>query len=265
MKVLLTGSTGYLGSRIASQLSEEKNINPFILNSSHLLKGDFNKFKDIEFEIVIHCAGYVPKNKGEDFWVKSVQGNIETTKNIFKNLKFKKFLYISTCETYSKPLSNYAKSKLTAEKYCLKESKKRKIGLIVLKYTTIIGPTDKINRAIPNFLKNARANKDLKVSNPIALRDYIYIEDAARIIPIVIKKWRSGIYNISSGKGISILNVAKKIIKLSHSKSRIKINNKSGDGKESRLVFSNQKARKYFNFKLQYDFEAAIKEIIRQI
>ena len=68
------------------------------------------------------------------------------------------------------------------------------------------------------------------------IRDFVYSKDVAEMILNIISRKLDGIFNIGTGKGITIRELANKIKKLSNSKSKLIFQKKkySGDKKNSR-------------------------------
>ena len=68
----------------------------------------------------------------------------------------------------------------------------------------------------------AKKNKDIKIfGKGEELRDHISIKDITDIIIRIIKLKKKGEFNLVTGKVQSFENIAKKIIKLTNSKSKI--------------------------------------------
>ncbi|MDD2807889.1 MAG: NAD(P)-dependent oxidoreductase, partial [Patescibacteria group bacterium] len=247
MKILITGASGFIGKSLVAQLlNYDVTLTLVLRNKSkkffdfQQVVGDLNskltyeKIKD-SFDVVVHIAGYVPKKRSDDLAEKCIEGNIKATETLIKNIKTKKLIFISTCEVYGsqtnqivsesdtpKPISNYAKSKLAAEKRCKELCKKYGIQLNILRLTTIYGPEDKIKRAIPNFVSAAKKNETIKIyGDGSDIRDYLFINDAIELLTSVIINFKPGVYNVSSGKGISIQGLARTVIDISKSNSKI--------------------------------------------
>jgi nucleoside-diphosphate-sugar epimerase len=88
-----------------------------------------------------------------------------------------------------------------------------------------------IHYAISNFLKNFAYRENIILSSSGAsIRSYMYIKDCIVWIIILMfqnNKKLNGTYNIGSHKQISILNLAKKILKLEKNSSRIVVDTKN--------------------------------------
>tara|TARA_E500000331_G_C16800859_1_gene516541 strand:- start:163 stop:567 length:405 start_codon:yes stop_codon:yes gene_type:complete len=81
----------------------------------------------------------------------------------------------------------------------------------------VYGPNQKSNRIIPYVIQNCQTNQAFKISEGKQLRDFIYIDDAVDAIFLALKSSKSNgqIYNLGSGKGITIkvlVNQIRKII-----------------------------------------------------
>ncbi len=287
MKILFTGGSSYFGSRILNQLIAQKKHSVTIFSRSTLHEyspkiqihvdlsknSSYNQIKNQSFDLVVHCAGYVPKNKSEDLEKNAELGNTVVTQKLLEKAKFKKLIYISTCEVYGPqnsplitedlepmPISNYAKSKFASEILVNKFSEQHQIPAAILRITTIIGEKDKINRAIPNFIDSAVLNKEINVNGSENIRDYIYVNDAAEAVNLVINNFQPGTFNISSGIGISIGQVAKQIKEALHSHSKIV---SFDTGKISSTIYSNTKLVLQFKFKQNTPFKTAVQLIGR--
>lgn len=246
MKILITGASGFLGGRIVERLNEEGHEVVVIGRSAPrqehkpiFTQADINdkasleacKNKHPNIDCVIHMAALVPKNKDEDQPEPMLQVNVQGTINILEvfGKDLQNFVYASTAEVYGlpdaneplaedvvlpRPLSYYGASKLAGEKFCQVYAAKHGLSVSILRYTVLYGPGDKINRAIPNFIKKALNGDDLKVFGGEELRDYLHVYDAAEATCIVATKRVEGVLNIGTGEGISIKETAEQVAQL---------------------------------------------------
>lgn len=123
MKILLTGSNGFIGKHISSTHKVD-----CINRSEHDLKNEYNS--NIMYDVIIHCASTLT-----DDIDKCINDNIISTKNILKfaSKHCKKFVFISSIKVYGygddhtehdtpSPISTYGWSKLFCEHLCHKYS-----------------------------------------------------------------------------------------------------------------------------------------------
>jgi nucleoside-diphosphate-sugar epimerase len=280
--ILITGAAGFIGKHIVSSLDSFRfqvvltDILPKLygVNSKvHYYKCDLTKEDDIKRLVrrlkgkivLVHLAAYVPKFTGKkgDLATKNIKVNINGTINLVNNLanKLCKICFISTLETYGKPIytpideshptnpySLYGLSKLIAEKYLMSFCRKNKIPLSILRFSSVYGPGELYDRAIPNFIRQALAGKPVVIfGNGLDVRDYVYVSDAVdAIISSVNKKNSHGLFNIASGRGYTVKNIARLIIKISGSKSTIIFSPKRKDSYD--LTFDIALAKKKINF-----------------
>jgi len=222
MNVLLTGTTGFIGSRLLADLvSREANIIVIVRDADKLAKAFRDKVKIIESDLcdyekinilldelkqksnidtVVHLAAltdfYAPKNK-------LLKVNVSSTLNLLDwcvRAGVGKFIFSSTIEAIgpvtlkdvpgdeniqAKPVSSYGVSKLMAEAKIndLSLKYKEKIKTVIFRLGNVYGPGSGF--LIPALARGIRINSEL-----VRLRafwgDFIYnpifIDDVVRII-----------------------------------------------------------------------------------
>ena len=261
-KILVTGVTGHIGLELFKTLEErgydvtallrgsneeataflQQHSPPFMVcDLSNKLEVAAQAKTLSQFTHVIHCAGYVPKKAAEDDLKRCMDGNLVATINLVETLaKNTHFIYLSTCEVYGptemplfehhplNPKSHYGMSKMMAENILQLYSARNALALTILRLTNIYGPGEKIERAIPNFISAV-----LRGENPVIygdgtdIRDVLFISDAAEYVIAALEKKKEGIFNIASGRKVSILELAEKIITLSGEKVNIRFEPRS--------------------------------------
>ena len=153
-------------------------------------------------------------------------------KKIVNNKKVKNFIYISSDAVYTD-----TKKKINENSKCLPGSLhglmhlvREKIfteifgkTILILRPTLLFGSKDTHNGYGPNmFTRLAKKNKTIKLyGKGEERRDHLFIDDLIRIIFEAILKNKKGIFNISTGKVLSFFEIAKNIIKVTNSKSKI--------------------------------------------
>lgn len=99
----------------------------------------------------------------------------------------------------------------------------------IIRHSNTYGPYDKYDLEKSHVFgatiaKTMNAKKTIKVwGEGTEIRDFLYIDDLCRFIEMAIKKQNNNfeIYNVGSGKGISIKNLVKKVIEKSKKKLEI--------------------------------------------
>ena len=110
--------------------------------------------------------------------------------------------------------------------------KRKGVDICVVRTSSIYGPYDNFNpkksHVIPALIKKIFDTKKNEIEiwgNPNVVRDFVYVEDLAKAIDLLINKKIYGPINFSYGKGLTIINLAKILIKLSGKKIKFKFMN----------------------------------------
>ena len=280
--LLITGSEGFIGKHLSHRIKDLgckvillDKIKPKNFSFGHRInfiqcditkKDELKKLKNIKGRIIlIHLAACVPLIPDkEDKALDSIfEVNIKATINILNNFqnRLSKVYYVSTLEVYGVPIylpidekhptnptSFYGISKLSAEHYLRIFCRCNRIPFAVLRLSCVYGPGENYDRAIPNFIKSAIKNEPIMIyGDGLDTRDYLYVDDAINALLLSIReKSAQGVFNIASSKGYKIRDIAKTIIKLCNSRS--KINFYKRRKKFYNLFFNISKAKEKIKF-----------------
>lgn len=255
-------------------------------------RGDFSSKKILKqvfknrIDIIIHMAAHIEVEESIKKKKKYMNNNFKKFKIFLKytNKYCKNIVFASTASVYKSkdnlikensityPINPYAESKLAAENFLINYSKK-KINYIILRFFNVAGAhkklksglvTDKPTHLIKRlcvFAVNKKKNFSIFGNNyntpdGTAIRDYIHVSDLCNIIlliiPKILKKRISKIFNCGYGKGFSVKEVFEKFNKLSNFKLRPKIN-KARKGDVKILVSDSSRIKKFLNWKPQFD------------
>jgi len=227
MKYLVTGGEGFIGSKIVERLncnSYDKKSGQDILyyaNFSESLKG---------IDVVFHTAAKISVPESQENPEAYYEVNVQGTDNLtqLKELNTK-IIFSSSAAVYGEydrnvsendkltPNSNYAQNKIDGE------NKITKCNGISLRYFNVYGPGQGAAGVIAIFIKKALNNEDLIITgNGNQERDFVYVDDVVDAnIAAVSYSGSEHVFNIGSGDSIKLLDLAKLIIKLCNSESKI--------------------------------------------
>ncbi len=235
MKIIVTGSQGFVGQHLINLLKKGKNkIYPLDRKQVDITKYSEVKryLEKIQPDQVYHLAGFASgAGKDKDLIFKV---NVNGTLNILKALKLigrpAKVLTASTAYVYGNTpkcvtekgnidaKSFYDKSKIKMEK----EAKKYlsdDLQIVITRASNHTGPGQKLGFVVPDFcdqIVKAKSKDQILVGNLEAKRDLFDVRDCIRAYKIVMQKGKSGeVYNIGTNKVVSIKQVLNKIIKIS--------------------------------------------------
>lgn len=238
-KIGITGGSGLLGKLLIKELKKKK-ISYSLFKKNIIIKKDIIEWlsRDDKIEYIFHFAAYTSAINSSKNKIKAYNTNVKGTENLIKavNLKKKKriIFFSSTSHVYDysikpikenfklKPTSFYGKTKLLAEKKFLKK-KYRYHRYFIARIFSIYHNKQKKPFLYPTMkykLKKMRSNK-VYVKGAENIRDFLNADKIVKIILRIFDKKLTGIYNIGSGKGITV----KKFINNYIDKKKIIIDN----------------------------------------
>ena len=226
------------------------------------------------FDAIVHLAAFVPRTAADDTLDKARLGNIDATINLLTYFgeKSEKIIIGSTAEVYDQskihgPItednvvaggSYYGSTKLASELITQSYAKKLNKELTILRFSVMYGGYDPIARAIPNFIRAAKAGEDLTIRGAKVLRDYVHTDDVARSIICAVNANGAGVVNIGTGRGVSIQETAQAIVDSTQSTSRIVVLSEDGG---SDIVIDISRAEKLLNYHPEVFFPDKLKEM----
>jgi dTDP-6-deoxy-L-talose 4-dehydrogenase (NAD+) len=184
---------------------------------------------------VIHVAWYVnPNDYNTSLRNYTCFSGTKKIALACKKNKIKKFVGIGTCFEYDlnfrylsvytplKPLSIYAKNKVKTFKYCNNLFLKSGIDFLWCRLFYLFGNGEPKEKLF-SYLKSKLIKKEkITLGNKNIVRDYLNIKKAAKIIVENSLKDTNGPLNICSGKGVTLKEIADKMIKKYGGKNLVK-------------------------------------------
>lgn len=162
------------------------------------------------------------------------------------------------------PLSPYAASKLCAENYCEIYRSIYGLDTVSLRYFTVFGPRMRPDLAISIFTRSALAGKDIVIfGDGGKSRDFTYIDNVVDA-NVRAMDHGSGIYNIGGSQGITIGELAKAIVEMTGSSSRIKFQEDAAGDMEHTLA-DITKARDELGYRPSVDIREGLERYIDHV
>lgn len=252
-RVLVTGGAGYLGEYLINKLIDfgaevysidikeiEQNDNVkyynLNLNDKHEL---FKIIEKINPELIYHLAASLDRTRDFSRAIKINSINLNGTLNLLNALKdtnYSNFIFIGTSEVYggnaikspiseeSKflPASPYSLSKYFAELTLQTFSKINQKNFTILRVFNFFGPKMPQDFFIPQLITKLRNNEDFYMTKGEQIRDYLHIDDLTdALILASSKKAYNEVFNICSGIGLQIKDIALRFKNIINSSSKI--------------------------------------------
>jgi len=303
MKYLITGGGGFIGSNIAHELvkrgegvrildnfSTGRRINLVgIENSVELIEGDIRDFWTVReavegIDCILHQAALpsVPRSVKNPLTSNSV--NIDGTVNLLEAARqagVKRFVLASSSSVYGDtpqlpkredmnpdPLSPYAVTKLTGEKYCKVFYELYGLETVALRYFNIFGPRQDPNSeyaaVIPKFINAFLAGKSPVIfGDGEQSRDFTFVANAveANILASKSSDAVGKYYNIAIGGQYTLNNLIKMLQEIIGTEIQPKYDPpRQGDILHSFADIT--RARKDLNFRPKVDFPTGLKKTV---
>jgi nucleoside-diphosphate-sugar epimerase len=246
-KILLTGATGFVGSNILKELSQNNQI--FILIRKKPVQKKFihkniffvkftnyeelnKKLKKMNIDIAIHCATHYVKNHTYEDIKKLINSNILLGNIILENLsvmKVKKFINFSTVWQDPHPKKNNFQNLYAAYKsgfnkivnFYRKILSKIEFFEIVLSDTFGFG--DKRNKLINTLRNNFLAGRTTKIVSKNLYINLLNVDDIVKgLITITKKNTKPGQYVLKNSNDLRIFELIKIFNKSSSNKIKVK-------------------------------------------
>lgn len=300
MRILVTGSSGTIGTRLCERLLADGHEvigadwlpcqwNPIVeklrinidLRDAAKLKAETQNLKA---DMIIHLAA----NARVYELVENPERAMDNFTDTFNILEFarkngiKRMMFASSRETYGNIHlpdgqkysedkahfmtceSPYTASKIGGE--ALFEAYKRCYGIetIIWRFSNVYGMYDNSIRVVPLYFREAKAGKPLKVFGKDKCLDFTYIDDCVSGIALGVEKWetaKNDTYNLAYGEGTTILHLAERMKELLKSDSPIELGN-ARTGEVTHYIADISKAQKNLGYEPKTPFDRGIEKAV---
>jgi UDP-glucose 4-epimerase len=298
MQILVTGGSGFIGShlvehfqggaaiRVLDDLSSgfQANLRTF---DHELIRGSIldretlrSAMRGVDF--VFHLAAMISVPESMENPVRCTEVNTIGTLLVIEEAAragVKKLVLSSSAAIYGnnpvvpkreemtpEPASPYAISKLDGEYYCGLFSATRGLPTVALRYFNVLGPRQNpasaYAAAVPIFIHQALRNEPITIyGDGTQTRDFISVRDVARANAFfATESQATGVFNVARGGALSILDLARRIVRLTGSRSQIlHAAERPGDVRHSTASLEKLTAA---GFSPGMDFDKALEETI---
>lgn len=275
---------------IYDNLKNSTKANALVLTKmgAKFVKGDILDSKSLSrvingFDVVIHLAGDTDVQESirnpELTHATNSTGTVNLLNACVKS-NIKNIIAASTAAVYgnltkqpisenspTNPISPYGASKLSMEYYMKSFANCYELNCISLRFFNVYGngQTNSYAGVITKFRECIRKGKPLIIfGDGQNTRDFVSIKDVIMAIQLSVKKIkdkRGDVYNISSGKHVTINDLAKMMISISGKSLSIRhIRAKNGDIRKSQPTI--KLAKKELGYNPKIDLKQGLKDLI---
>lgn len=283
MRVLITGGAGFIGSHVAehfagagAEVVVADNLRTGYLRNLVDVRHEFHPVSVTEREeltplvrgtdLVVHLAAMVSVPESMENPRECVEINTLGTLNVLEASRragVKKVVFASSAAVYGEspvvpkredmlpePRSPYAVTKLDGEYYMRMYRTEWGLPTVSLRFFNVFGPrqdpASPYAAAVPIFIYRALRNQDIVIyGDGGQIRDFVYVKDLVRAIVLAAERGED-VYNVGRGEFINVLDLARKVIDITGSTSRIVFaGERPGDIRQSYSDVSRLKALGY--------------------
>ncbi|MFA5805272.1 MAG: NAD-dependent epimerase/dehydratase family protein [Melioribacteraceae bacterium] len=301
LKIVVTGGAGFIGSHIVEHwISKDAEVHiidnlrsGYLSNIEIFPEAIFHKGsitdRDLVFQVlkdtdyVYHLAGFVsvPESieKPEECYDINVNGLINVL-DASKEFGIKKIVFSSSAAVYGEnplspktvslkpdPKSPYGSTKLEGESLLKTYNEQGSVGATSLRYFNVFGPRQdpksQYAAAVPIFIEKALKNEPIIIyGDGEQTRDFIFVKDVVSVnILAAISEKVNGVFNVASGRAITINAIARIVIDELQSSSKI-VYEKERPGDIKHSLASIKETEAQLNFHPEYDLIEGLKETI---
>lgn len=188
MKVLVTGSNGFIGKNLCLWLKQHTNFFIFGIDlnnqdrlEEYLLASDF----------VVNLAGINRPINNDEFYDGNVNFMVKIVDFLVSHNMKTPILYSSSIQAAEN--NEYGKSKKMAEEYLLKISKQHHIPIYIYRFQNVFGKwcRPNYNSVVATFCYNIARGLAITVNDYSAIKEFVYIDDICKEICSLLneEKW----------------------------------------------------------------------------
>jgi UDP-glucuronate decarboxylase len=261
MRILITGGAGFLGSHLCERLLRERhevvcldnfftgrrrNLHPYLANHDfELVRHDVVEPILLEVDRIYHLACPASPVHYQYNPVKTIKTNVLGTHNMLGLAKRTRarFLLASTSEVYGDPKvhpqtegywgnvnpigirSCYDEGKRVAETFTMDYHRQNRVDVRIVRIFNTYGPRMLADdgRVVSNFIVQALKGDDITVyGDGSQTRSFCYVDDLIDgLVRMMETEGFTGPVNLGNPREFTILELAKKIIAMTGSRSKI--------------------------------------------
>jgi len=246
-KLLITGGTGSFGNAYLTKAIKKNSFSEIIIFSRDELKQDelrnklgnekvkfyigdirdYNAVNNVvqKVDYIFHAAALKQVPSCEFFPVEAVKTNIIGTSNVLDAAdlhKIKKVITLST-DKAAYPINAMGMTKALMEKVMVAKARtlnNNKTILCGTRFGNVMGSRGSV---IPLFIKQIKSNKDLTITNPNMTRFLMSLENAVKLVDFAFNEGGQGDILVQKAPATTIETLAKALIDLFNSKSKVKV------------------------------------------
>jgi UDP-glucose 4-epimerase len=249
MKVLITGGAGYIGSRLGARFEDvtaldnlHRGCRDAVPQNARFVEGDIRdgntlleaaRGVDLIYHLAAESAVMTAAADPEYCFSTNVAGTFRVLQAAQAN-GVRRVVFSSSREVYGEgvalpvaesapltPRNVYGASKAAGEMCCGAFGSAIEISIVRL--ANVYGPNDR-GRVIPKFVDAALHNRSLTLFGTAQVMDFVWIDAVVdALVHLGTGPHRAGPFNIGSGRGTTIIDLARRVVDAAGSSSKVDV------------------------------------------
>lgn len=243
--ILITGVNGFVGRNLVRFLSNNRYFQVTGVDVAERKSPEFETiqgfgyaqlditdalsvecfFKGQQFDAIVHLAGILSKEENATLHTKAREVNFNSTCILLEMARSQSahFVFTSTAMVYGdqdgpfvesmpkNPENYYALTKSLSEDMILYFHKKFGLNYTIFRPAILYGAGQTGDSFIPSLIRTLHNNENFNMTRGEQKRDFVYVDDFSMAIKLALETSTSGIFNIGTGTGVTIKQVAEMI------------------------------------------------------
>ena len=272
-KIVITGATGFIGKTLCRSLENVTGYSVVPVTRKKNKPGFYfsSDYRDAPpGDVLVHL--------GED----SDRARINSTGEAYRresgevvdsllDCGYKIVIYCSSAVVYGDsgtkpytekmpvyPVDTYSQAKLENEERVLNA------GGSVIRLANVIGPGMAVNNVLSDILAQMTAAGPVTVRNGRPIRDFVWVDDVAQALISLVQKQDPGIYNVGTGVGVSIQELAEMFITIA-GKDQKEVHSMASSSGHSYNVVDIEKMKSTFGWSPTVTLSRSIRSLVDSI
>lgn len=280
-RVLVAGSTGFVGAALAARLARD---GASVVGASRSTGTDLACADQVRalgaFDVIVNAAGRTSVPISYDDPQGFERDNVVVTRHLLDLARrtgarvvhagsyvYGTPRYLPIDESHPLAAHNpYAASKLCAERLCADAHAEAGVPVTVLRIFNVYGPGQRAGLLVPALLDGVRRGT-IELADPEPRRDFVHLDDAVDALARAVA-WRHDgceAVNVGSGRSTSVAELVGIAVRASGRDVAVRFANRRRPGEIADVVADVRKAAATFGWRPRVRVESGLAELVRAV